>query len=88
MTGVQLIFGTGINIVTSHVNGFWDRLSYHDRMMSLTGYIFTLGGSVISWHAILQSTIVLSTTAAKYMSIIEAMKETLWLKGLLVIFML
>ena len=44
--------------------------------------MFTIGGCVISWKATLQSTIVLSTTEAKYMVVNEACKETLWLKGL------
>ena len=36
----------------------------------------------ISWKTTLQSTVALSTTKAKYMAVIEACKETLWLKRL------
>ena len=32
-----------------------------DRRRSMTGYIFTLGGSVVSWKATLQSTLTLSS---------------------------
>ena len=42
----------------------------------------SIGGCAISWKATLQSTIALSTTKAKYMAVIEACKEALWLKGL------
>ncbi|KAG8501536.1 hypothetical protein CXB51_004015 [Gossypium anomalum] len=43
---------------------------------------FTIGGCVISWKAILQTTVALSTTEAEYMEITEACKEAIWLKGL------
>ncbi|KAH9717217.1 hypothetical protein KPL71_021741 [Citrus sinensis] len=54
-----------------------------DKRRSTTGYIFTLGGGPVSWRSILQSTIALSTTEAEYMAAIKAVKETIWLKGLL-----
>ncbi|KAG8486221.1 hypothetical protein CXB51_019619 [Gossypium anomalum] len=53
-----------------------------DRRSSLTGYVFTIGGCVISWKATLQTTVALSTTEAEYMAITEASKEAIWLKGL------
>ena len=53
-----------------------------DKRRSLTGYIFTLSGSAISWKATLQSTIALSTTEAEYMVIAEAVKEAIWLRSL------
>ncbi|KAH9733926.1 retrovirus-related pol polyprotein from transposon TNT 1-94-like protein [Citrus sinensis] len=54
-----------------------------DKRRSTTGYVFTLGGGPVTWRSILQSTIVLSTTEAKYMAATEAVKEAIWLKGLL-----
>ena len=33
-----------------------------DNRRSMTGYVFTLGGSVVSWKPTLQPTITLSTT--------------------------
>ncbi|GKV42475.1 hypothetical protein SLEP1_g49872 [Rubroshorea leprosula] len=53
-----------------------------DKRRSTTGYVFTLSGCAISWKATLQSTVALSTTEAEYMAITEAIKEALWLKGL------
>ncbi|XP_047334054.1 secreted RxLR effector protein 161-like [Impatiens glandulifera] len=53
-----------------------------DSRRSMTGYVFTLGGSVVSWKATLQPTVTLSTTEAEYMALTEAAKEGIWLKGL------
>nr|KYP73925.1 Retrovirus-related Pol polyprotein from transposon TNT 1-94 [Cajanus cajan] len=53
------------------------------RRRSLTCYIFTLYGCVVSWKATLQPTVALSTTEAKYMSLIEGVKEGVWLQGLI-----
>ncbi|XP_060190426.1 secreted RxLR effector protein 161-like [Lycium barbarum] len=53
-----------------------------DRRRSTTGYIFTLAGSAISWKAALKSIVVLSTTEVEYMAAAKALKEAIWLKGL------
>jgi len=53
-----------------------------DRRRSLSGYIFTLCNSAISWKATLQSIVALSTTEAEYISATEGMKEAIWLRGL------
>ncbi|KAH9672469.1 hypothetical protein KPL70_017737 [Citrus sinensis] len=54
-----------------------------DKRRSTTGYVFILGGGLVSWRLILQSTIALSTTEAEYMAATKAVKEVIWLKGLL-----
>ncbi|KAL5757095.1 hypothetical protein ACOSQ2_021841 [Xanthoceras sorbifolium] len=53
-----------------------------DRRRSITGYVFTLGDTAISWKATLQSTVALSTTEAEYMAVVEAIKEAIWMRGL------
>ncbi|KAJ4726034.1 Retrovirus-related Pol polyprotein from transposon TNT 1-94 [Melia azedarach] len=53
-----------------------------DSRRSMTGYVFTLGSSVVNWKATLQPTVTLSTTEAEYMALTEAAKEEIWLKGL------
>ena len=40
-------------------------------------------GIAISWKECLQKIVALSTTEAEYIAIIEAIKEALWLSGLI-----
>ena len=49
----------------------------------ITDYLFTLVGASVSWESTLQSTVALFTTEAKYMALIETVKEAIWLGGLL-----
>ncbi|KAK9050872.1 hypothetical protein SSX86_030160 [Deinandra increscens subsp. villosa] len=50
---------------------------------STTGYVFTVGGTAISWMSRLQKSVALSTTEAEYMAVAEAAKELIWLKNFL-----
>lgn len=54
-----------------------------DGRRSISGVVFTLGGNTISWKSSLQDVVALSTTEAEYMALNEAVKEALWLKGIL-----
>jgi hypothetical protein len=53
-----------------------------DKRRYSTGFAFTPLGYVISWKATLQSTIALSITEVEYMAVTKAMKESIWLRGL------
>ncbi|KAL7128501.1 hypothetical protein ABFS83_13G000400 [Erythranthe nasuta] len=54
-----------------------------DIRKSTTSYVFTLCGSCICWKSQLQNIVSISTTEAEYIAATEAVKESLWLKGLL-----
>jgi len=82
-TDVDLVYdkGSGFN---SNVIGYVDSdyAGDLDKRRSLTGFVFTLSGCAISWNATLQSTVALSTTEVEYMAAAEAVKEAIWLRGL------
>ncbi|RVW85369.1 Retrovirus-related Pol polyprotein from transposon TNT 1-94 [Vitis vinifera] len=52
-----------------------------DSRKSTTGFVFTLGGTAISWTSNLQRLLLLSTTEAEYVAATEAGKEMIWLHG-------
>ncbi len=53
-----------------------------DNRRSLTGYLFILSGSAISWKATLQATVALSIIETEYMALAKAVKKVLWLQDL------
>ena len=78
---VGLIYGGDTQcLVTSYSDS--DDAGDVDSRRSMTGHVFTLEGSVVSWKATLQPKVTLSTTKVEYMALTEAAKEGIWLKGL------
>ncbi|GJY97375.1 hypothetical protein Tco_0514285 [Tanacetum coccineum] len=67
--------------VTSFVDS--DYAKDADKGRYITGYAFLVQGCVVSWKAILQHMVALSTTEAEYMALTEAVKEAIWVRGLL-----
>ena len=51
-----------------------------DFRKSTSGYVFTLGGGVLSWRSVKQSCIADYTMEAEYVATCEAAKEAVWLK--------
>lgn len=47
---------------------------------SVSGYAFFLYSSLVSWSAVKQRTIALSSTEAEYMALTHAMKEAIWIR--------
>ncbi|GJR37376.1 retrovirus-related pol polyprotein from transposon TNT 1-94 [Tanacetum coccineum] len=84
VANVGLVYGTnrGNHVdVTGFVNS--DYAKDPDKGRSITGYAFLVHGCVVSWKAALQHVVALSTTEAEYMALTEAVKEAIWLRGLL-----
>jgi hypothetical protein len=50
---------------------------------SISGYSFYFEGSLVSWSAVKQKSIVLSSTEAEYYAMTHAFKEALWLRAFL-----
>ncbi|KAH9684927.1 hypothetical protein KPL70_013734 [Citrus sinensis] len=74
--------GTGNkgNILVGYVDS--DFAGDLNKRRSLPGYLFTLGGCTVNWKATLQNLVALSTTEAEYIAAAEALKEAIWLKGM------
>ena len=77
-TNQALCFG-GSNIA---LHGYVDvdMVGDKDNRRSTTGYVFTVGGTTVSWVSTIQSVVALSTTEAEYVAAIEASKEMIWLQ--------
>lgn len=54
-----------------------------DRRRSISGYVFRVGGNTVSWRSCLQPIVALCTTEAEYIALTEAVKEGIWISGLL-----
>ncbi|CAJ2668093.1 unnamed protein product [Trifolium pratense] len=54
-----------------------------DTRKSLSGFVFTLFGTAVTWKANQQSAVALSTTQAEYIALVEGVKEAIWLKGMI-----
>ena len=55
-----------------------------DTRCSVSGYVFLLGKSAISWSAKQQPTVAASSTEAEYMSVSHTARQGLWLRHLLI----
>ena len=52
-----------------------DSVGNVDIRRSTIGYVYTLGGTVVSWGSQLQKIVALSTIEAEYVAIIKASKD-------------
>jgi hypothetical protein len=72
-TSTHVLCFEGSNIV---LHGYVDSdmAGDKDSRRSTTGYVFTVGGTTVSWISKLQNGVALSTTKAEYVAAIEASK--------------
>ena len=80
-TSKALCFKGGDTILTGYVDA--DLAGNVDIRRSTTGYVYTLGGTAVSWGSQLQKIVALSTTEAEYVAVTEASKEMVWLQSFL-----
>ncbi|KAE8690148.1 hypothetical protein F3Y22_tig00110925pilonHSYRG00035 [Hibiscus syriacus] len=80
-TNKALCFKGGDTILTRYVDA--DLAGNVDIRRSTTGYVYTLGGTAVSWVSQLQKIVALSTTEAEYVSVTKASKEMVWLQSFL-----
>ena len=75
-----LVLGNGSDEVIGFTDADW--ASQMDRH-SFSGYVFFMGGSLITWSSKRQSIIALSTAKSEYIAAIHAVKEIYWLWSIL-----
>jgi hypothetical protein len=73
-----LCFGGSDTFLQGYVDS--DMACDKDSRKSTIGYVFTIGGTTVSWILKLQKVVALSTTEAEYVATIEASKEMIWLQ--------
>lgn len=52
-------------------------------MKSILGYAFSFGSGIFSWATVKQHNVALSTAEAKYMSVVKATTQAVWLRFVL-----
>ncbi|KAE8666201.1 Retrovirus-related Pol polyprotein from transposon TNT 1-94 [Hibiscus syriacus] len=76
-----LCFKSGDTKLTGYVDA--DLAENVDIRRYTTRYVYTLGGTAVSWVSQLQKIFALSTTEAEYVAVTEASKEMVWLQSFL-----
>jgi hypothetical protein len=57
-----------------------DMIGDKESKRSTIGYVYTIGGTIVSWISKLQKVVALSTTEAEYVATTEVSKEMIWLQ--------
>jgi hypothetical protein len=73
-----LCFGGSDTVLQGYVDSYMVGDKYIRR--NPTGYVFTVGGTRVSWISKLQKIVSLSTIEVEYVATTEASKETIWLQ--------
>jgi hypothetical protein len=76
-----LCFGGSKNVLQGYVDS--NMAGDKDSRRSTRGYVFTVGGTVVSWITKLQKVVALSTMEVEYVATTEASKEMIWLQRLM-----
>jgi hypothetical protein len=72
-----LCFGGSDTFLQGYVDS--DMAGDKDSRRSTTWYVFTIGGTTVSWILKLQKVVSLSTKKSEYVVATEASKEMIWL---------
>ena len=77
ITSHALCFGGSDTILQGYVDAYM--AGDKDSRRSTTGYVFTVGGTTVSWISKLQQVVALSTMEAEYVAATKDTKEIIWL---------
>jgi hypothetical protein len=73
-----LCFGGSDTFLHGYVDS--DMVGDKDSRRRTTWYVFTIGGTTISWISKIQKVFALSTTKLEYVAATKAIKEMIWLQ--------
>ena len=76
-TAHALCFESSNTVLQGYVGS--DMVGHKDRRRSTTRYVFSIGGTIVSWISRLQK-VSLSSTKAEYVAATKASKEVIWLQ--------
>jgi hypothetical protein len=85
---LALSLGSGPLVIPESLSGYMQNVGCSDAdwasdasdRKSISGYSFFFQGSLVSWSAVKQKSIALSSTEAEYYAMTHAFKEALWLR--------
>ena len=80
-TSHALCFGGLDTILQGYVDAYMAGDKENKR--STTGYVFTVGGTIVSCISKLQKVVSLSTTEAEYVAATVDIKEMIWLQSIM-----
>ncbi|KAJ3510499.1 hypothetical protein NLJ89_g4639 [Agrocybe chaxingu] len=87
MKNLALCFGTPPSSAPDSLRGFLQNVgcsdadwASNDDRRSISGYCFYFEGSLVSWSAVKQKSIALSSTEAEYYAMTHAFREAIWLR--------
>ena len=88
---LALCIGVPSSRIPSSISGYLQNVGCSDAdwasnaadRKSISGYCFYFQGSLVSWSAVKQKSIALSSTEAEYYAMAHAFKEALWLRTFL-----
>ena len=81
-TSHAICFGGSDTVLQGYVDA--DTTGDKDSRRSTKGYVFTVGGTIMSWISKLQKVVTLSRMEVEYVATIEASKEIIWLQRFMV----
>jgi hypothetical protein len=73
-----LCFDSSSIFLQGYVDSYME--GYKDIRMNTTWYVFTVGGTTLTWISKLKKVVSLSTIEAEYVAATEASKEMIWLQ--------
>jgi hypothetical protein len=77
---MKLTYGIQSNGLIGYTDADWGS---QDHWHSISGYIFTIDGSAISWSSKKQPVVALLSTEAEFIAATHATKELIWIRSLI-----